>query len=99
MAQPPPEQFDKDGSRHIDWKESLALGGALALNNVGLGLGAGAVGLRLVPACTAVFCVSFGLLYGREFSGKKAAKTGQRPGMEALSGLLMVLLGMWEWFL
>ena len=94
-----PEQFDKDGSRHIDWKESLALGGALALNNVGLGLGAGAVGLRLVPACTAVFCVSFGLLYGGNFLGRKRRKQDSGRGMEALSGLLMVLLGMWEWFL
>ena len=94
-----PEQFDKDGSRHIDWKESLALGSALALNNVGLGLGAGAVGLRLVPACIAVFCVSLGLLYGGNFLGRKRRKKDSGRNMEALSGVLMLLLGAWEFFL
>lgn len=94
-----PEQFDKDGSRHIDWKESLALGGALALNNVGLGLGAGAVGLGLLPACAAVFCVSLGLLYGGNFLGRKRRKKDSGRGMEALSGVLMLLLGVWECFL
>jgi len=59
----------------------------------------GAVGLRLVPACVAVFCVSFGLLYGGNFLGRKRRKQDSGRGMEALSGLLMVLLGMWEWFL
>lgn len=94
-----PEQFDKDGSRHIDWKESLALGGALALNNVGLGLGAGAVGLGLIPASGAVFLVSFGLLYSGNFLGRKRRKKGSGRGMEALSGILMILLGAGELFL
>lgn len=94
-----PEQFDKDGSRHIDWKESLALGGALALNNVGLGLGAGAVGLGLLPASGAVFMVSFGLLYSGNFLGRKRRKKDSGRGMEALSGILMILLGAGELFL
>ncbi len=94
-----PEQFDKDGSRHIDWKESLALGGALALNNAGLGLGAGAVGLGLLPACGAVFGVSLVLLYSGNFLGRKRRKKDSGRGMEALSGVLMLLLGVWECFL
>ena len=93
-----PEQFDRDGSRHIDWKESLALGGALALNNIGLGLGAGAVGLGIPATSLMVFGVSLGLLYGGNLVGRKRRKKGSGRGMEALSGLLMVLLGVWECF-
>lgn len=99
-----PERFDRDASRQIEWRESLALGGALALNNLGLGLGAGAAGMPVPAAGAAVFLMSFGLLYAGNFLGRKKKRRGSGRGAQgkraqAVSGLLMLLLGIGEWFL
>ena len=94
-----PERFDRDASRQIEWREALALGGALALNNLGLGLGAGAAGMPVLAAGAAVFFMSFGLLSAGNFLGRKKKRRGSGRGAQAVSGLLMLLLGVGEWFL
>ena len=94
-----PERFGRAATRQIEWRESLALGGALALNNLGLGLGAGAAGMPVLAAGAAVFFMSFGLLYAGNFLGRKKKRRGSGRGAQAVSGLLMLLLGVGEWFL
>ena len=71
-----PERFDRDASRQIEWRESLALGGALALNNLGLGLGAGAAGMPVLAAGAAVVSHELWAAVCREFPGQEEKAPG-----------------------
>ena len=53
-----PEVADKDKSGNIDFKESLALSLALALNNFGLGIGASISGLNIAFTTISTFIIS-----------------------------------------
>ena len=91
-----PEKADKDNSSHIDIKESVALGFALTINNVGLGIGASITGLGILM--TSIFTFIFSLLMirlghilGSDYLSKVFGKWAT-----IISGLLIVALGVFE---
>jgi putative sporulation protein YtaF len=92
------EYTDDDHHHFISLKESATLGIALALNNVATGLGAGATGIS--PFLTMIgaglfslffigFGSKFGLVIARSWFGKYA---------ETISGLLLIIIGIYEVF-
>lgn len=76
----------------------MAVGLGLSLNNLGAGLAAGVSGISVFLAATANFAVSFFFLMLGFRLGSRLL--GKLPGKFApfLSGLLLVLLGLVEWF-
>ncbi len=87
---------DRNFSRQIELKESWALAIALSLNNVANGVAAGM--LRMNPVVTTLFVMVFsiltllaGLAAGYQF-GKRSL--GSLSGV--ISGLLLVVLGLYE---
>ncbi len=94
-----PEKADTDRSGHIGPKEAIALSFGLAINNLGSGVGAGISDLN-VPLTTiitfivSVLAIAIGFFLGKGFSAKM---TGLWPGMA--SGVLIVLLGMYEYLI
>jgi len=77
-------------ARTIGWREALALGGALSINNLGMGIGMG-MG-RIHALGVAIAALYIGNLAGRKiFSQKLGLWT------ELLAGTLVIGLGIWEW--
>jgi putative Mn2+ efflux pump MntP len=94
-----PEKADRDRSGHIDIKESIALAFGLTINNLGGGVGAGISGLNI--AFTAVLTLIFSILsivVGYVMGARITTKmTSVWTGI--LSGLLIVGLGIYEYFI
>ena len=91
-------QSDKDVSGFIDIKEAFAVGLGLTLNNLGTGLIAGVSGIPIIPVALLNFVSSFaflsiGFLLGNRFLGKLLGKFAP-----FLSGVLLIVLGLVEWF-
>mgnify|MGYP000876367951 CR=1 FL=1 len=91
-----PETADNDHSGTIDSRESLVLALALTVNNFGLGLGASITGLNIYATVISTFffsliSIALGCLVGKscisKFSGKFAP---------LISGLIILLLGVYE---
>ncbi|MBW4553508.1 MAG: manganese efflux pump [Aphanocapsa sp. GSE-SYN-MK-11-07L] len=94
-----PEKADTDRSGHIGPKEAIALSFGLAINNLSSGVGAGISNLNVTLTAILTFAVSalaiaVGFVLGKRFSAKM---TGLWPGM--VSGLLIVLLGLYEYLI
>ncbi|MBU5436079.1 manganese efflux pump MntP family protein [Pseudoflavonifractor sp. MSJ-37] len=76
-----------------DW---IGLAAALAVNNAGAGVAAGAAGLSLPLATVGTFLVTLTVLPLGERLGRRAAgRLSDRLALP-LSGLLLLLLGLWE---
>lgn len=91
-----PEAADKDMSGYIDTKEAILLGFALALNNIGMGFGAGAAGLNIFLTSVLTFAFSFisiavGYTLGQNCLSKFIGKCGG-----IVSGLLIIFIGIYE---
>lgn len=91
-----PESADKDTSGNIDLKESSSLAVALALNNMGLGIGASITGLNVVFTSILTFfisiiTISLGLTLGNKYLSKTLGKYAS-----IISGLVIILLGIYE---
>jgi len=91
-----PENADKDTSGSIDLKESFSLAIALALNNMGLGIGASIAGLNIILTTILTFfisiiTISLGLTIGNKYLSKKLGKYAA-----VISGLIIILLGIYE---
>jgi len=89
---------DTDFSGHIDMKEGFFLALALTLNNLSNGIGAGLLGLdvALMVAFTAILSILtiwFGIAFGK-YSG--VHWFGKYSG--AVSGLMLIVLGVYEYF-
>jgi putative sporulation protein YtaF len=87
---------DQDASREIDIRESLLLGVALSLNNIGGGVSAGLI--RLSPFWMAFWSVFFNVvcLTGGHLLGNCLSKSRLGDYTQALSGVLMVVIGLWQ---
>jgi putative sporulation protein YtaF len=94
-----PDKADRDGSGDISIKESILLGIALAINCLATGFGAGMTGVNVyaISAATALFSlitILLGLKIGiwcqKYLSGKKA---------DIISGILLIIIGLYEIFL
>ena len=93
-------QKGKDGRervpRALTLKSTLLLGAALAVNNIGLGVGASITGMRLVPTAACAFLCSLLFFFGGNWIG--GLREGGTIGWlaEPVANLLMVGLGIFE---
>ncbi|KAM3095249.1 hypothetical protein ACKFKF_25355 [Phormidesmis sp. 146-12] len=94
-----PAKADLDRSGHIDVKESIAIAFGLTINNLGSGVGAGISGLNIAITTILTFgCSILAIVVGYFLGDRLTAKmTGISAGV--LSGLLMVILGVYEYFI
>jgi putative sporulation protein YtaF len=89
---------DKDFSGDISLKESILLGIALAVNCLGTGFGAGMAGVNIFILSSAVVCfslltISMGALLGKKFASRFL---GERAII--ISGVILLLVGLYEIF-
>lgn len=94
-----PEVADKDNSGVIDVKEAVVLSFALAINNIGIGVGASVIGINLLFATfftlfIGALMLSLGNFLGNKINNKELGKKG-----ELISGLLIIVLGIYGLFL
>ena len=80
-------------------KGSLLLGLALSANNMGIGLGASIAGLSLLPAAISTFLFSAIFLRLGNCLGKSHLSDFLGQAATPVSGLLLLGLGICEWFL
>ena len=89
-----PEVADKDKSGNIDFKESLALSLALALNNFGLGIGASISGLNIAFTTISTFIislifVSLGFYLSKTIKSKNISKNSN-----LIAGIIIIILSL-----
>ncbi|MCF6096408.1 sporulation membrane protein YtaF [Thermovorax subterraneus] len=90
-----PETADFDVSGIIEPKESFFLGAALALDAVGAGLGAGAMGFKVIHAVLLVAVFEFALMsVGLYLGGKNIRK--KIPNLSCLPGTILILIGIFR---
>ena len=91
-----PEKYDKNSDQRLELKETLSLGAALTVNNIGLGVGASMSGLSAwqTAAMSSVFCIALMLLGNR--IGKRCASRRLDRYSELLSAVIIILLGVFE---
>ncbi|WP_228731254.1 sporulation membrane protein YtaF [Clostridium zeae] len=91
-----PEVADFDHSGTIDLKESFSLSVALAINNVGLGIGGSIAGLDIIRTTLFTFIFSIivipiGMFLGNKFLAKKLGSAAP-----LISALILISLGLFE---
>lgn len=91
-----PEQADKDKSGHIQPSEAILLGGALVLNNLGMGVGASVLGLPVTAAACFSAVLSFVFMTAGGYLGKRLS--GKLRHALVLSGLCIIALGLYGCF-
>lgn len=84
-----PETADKDKSRIISPRESIALAVALSLDNLAAGIGAGLVFNPLVAVSIALVTTPMAILLGL-YIGRRLSKTGH--DFSLISGVLLMVL-------
>lgn len=77
-------------------RQAAALGFALTLNNVGLGVGASITGLQWVPVSLLSLVCSVVFLYAGNRLGRSRLAGAAGPAAELAASLLMVGLGLYE---
>lgn len=91
-----PQSADVDNSRTIDLREAALLGVALSINNIFGGISAGIIHIQ--PAAMAALSVLFNVvcLVSGTFVGKHlyASRLGRHA--QILSGVLMIVVGLWQ---
>lgn len=90
-----PEEADKDRSGEIDLRESLLLGAALSLNNVGMGIGASISGFNVaLTTVLTLICSILMIFLGERLGGAFLSKvSGRYSGL--VSALLILLIGVY----
>lgn len=79
-------------------RETVLLGIALSVNNMGIGIGASIAGLELLPTAAATFLFSVCFLYlGNRLGKIRLLRIADRFA-DPLSGLLLIGLGIFELF-
>ena len=97
-------QADKDFSdtilppRMLPVREAFALGMALAVNNIGLGIGASMSGLGVLPASAGSFCFSIAFLTAGNRAGKRWLSSLIGRCAEPAASAVMIALGLYEFF-
>jgi putative sporulation protein YtaF len=93
-----PDEVDKDSSGSIDYKESVLLGFALAVNNIGIGFGAGVTGLNILLTSILTFLVSFFAIILGYMLGQKCLSGFMGKWGGLISGLIIIFIGIYEFF-
>lgn len=94
-----PEKADTDNSGKIDLRESIFLGFALALNNMGLGIGASITGLSITLTSILTFVFSLTAIPLGYVLGKRLLSSILENKANLISGIIIILLGLYEMFL
>ncbi|MGV0027521.1 hypothetical protein [Phormidesmis priestleyi] len=94
-----PAKADLDRSGHIDVKESIAIAFGLTINNLGSGVGAGISGFNVAITTILTFACSILAILVGYFLGDRLTTKMTGSGVGILSGLLMVALGVYEYFI
>ena len=80
--------------RELSLVQTLALGCALSMNNIGIGFSASITGLPFLPASVSTFFCSFGFLALGSRLGRSALLQQIGEYTDPVSGLLLILLGL-----
>lgn len=94
-----PDKIDKDNSGIIDTKEALVLGLALAVNNIGMGIGASITGINLWITSLLTFVFSFVFIPLGIFLGQKYFSSLIGKFASILSGIIIICLAIYELFI
>lgn len=89
-----PEVADKDKSGNIDFKESLALSLALALNNFGLGIGASISGLNITFTTISTFIISLIFISLGFYLSKKIKSKNISKNSNLIAGIIIIILSL-----
>ena len=84
------------GQRELSLPQTLALGCALSMNNIGIGFSASITGLPFLPASVSTFFCSFGFLTLGSRLGRSILLQRVGEYADPISGLLLILLGLWQ---
>jgi putative sporulation protein YtaF len=91
-----PEEADLDRSKTISFKESLILGSALGINALAGGFDAGVTHLHVLSTSVAVGFFSFAVLGLTDYVGRKYIAVKFDKLATILSGILLILLGLYQ---
>lgn len=94
-----PEIVDADKSGTIDTKEALILGLVLTVNNIGMGIGASITGINIMLASLLTFIMSFIFIPLGVYLGKRYLANFMGKFASILSGVIIILLGVYELFI
>ncbi|HHD2759868.1 TPA: sporulation membrane protein YtaF, partial [Clostridium perfringens] len=86
-----PEVADKDKSGNIDFKESLALSLALALNNFGLGIGASISGLNIAFTTISTFIISLIFISLGFYLSKTIKSKNISKNSNLIAGIIIII--------
>ena len=89
-----PEVADKDKSGNIDFKESLALSLALALNNFGLGIGASISGLNIAFTTISTFIISLIFISLGFYLSKIIKNKNISKNSNLIAGIIIIILSL-----
>ena len=89
-----PEVADKDKSGNIDFKESLALSLALALNNFGLGIGASISGLNIAFTTMSTFIISLIFISLGFYLSKTIKSKNISKNSNLIAGIIIIILSL-----
>ncbi|XZI41463.1 sporulation membrane protein YtaF [Clostridium perfringens] len=89
-----PEVADKDKSGNIDFKESLALSLALALNNFGLGIGASISGLNIAFTTISTFIISLIFISLGFYLSKTIKSKNISKNSNLVAGIIIIILSL-----
>ena len=87
-----PEIADTNKSGTIEFKESILLSIALALNNVGLGIGASIAGLHIILTTIVTLSITIILIPLGFLCSKKLLNTWIGKSGSLISGILLIIL-------
>ncbi|HII4437307.1 TPA: sporulation membrane protein YtaF [Clostridium perfringens] len=93
-----PEVADKDKSGNIDFKESLALSLALALNNFGLGIGASISGLNIAFTTISTFIISLIFISLGFYLSKTIKSKNISKNSNLIAGIIIIILSLFTIF-
>ena len=82
--------------RNLTLPQTLALGCAISMNNIGIGFSASITGLPFLPASISTFFCSFGFLTLGSRLGRSVLLQRVGEYADPISGLLLILLGLWQ---
>lgn len=89
-----PEVADKDKSGNIDFKESLALSLALALNNFGLGIGASISELNIAFTTISTFIISLIFISLGFYLSKTIKSKNISKNSNLIAGIIIIILSL-----
>lgn len=85
-------------SPSLSYGSALTLGVALSVNNIGIGLSASIAGLSLLPAAAMTILFSVSFLFLGNHLGRSCLSRWIGDAADPISGVLLIILGVWEWF-